>query len=150
MAAMDRRHPLPAEQPVLVRDLPLLSGASKEAVAFATGFLSRHGYATIAAGPSRSSRKTLVLTARGQSAREVYLDLVPVIESRWRGRFGSGAIDRLQISLQTLVTESPEDLLPLIRGIEPQPGNWRSELPRPGTLPYFPLVLHRGGYPDGS
>jgi hypothetical protein len=45
MAAMDRRYPLPAEQPVLVRDLPLLSGASKEAVAFATGFLSRHGYA---------------------------------------------------------------------------------------------------------
>lgn len=38
----------------------------------------------------------------------------------------------------------------LFGGLEPYPGNWRASVRRPATLPYFPVVLHRGGYPDGS
>jgi hypothetical protein len=40
--------------------------------------------------------------------------------------------------------------LNLFEGLKPHPGNWRSTLPTPKILPHFPMVLHRGGYPDGS
>ena len=36
------------------------------------------------------------------------------------------------------------------RRFEPYPDNWRASVRRPATLPHFPMVLHRGGYPDGS
>jgi len=39
---------------------------------------------------------------------------------------------------------------PLSGGLEPYPDNWRASVRRPATLPHFPIVLHRGGYPDGS
>jgi hypothetical protein len=139
-----------AEHPILIRDLPRFSGVSKEAIAVATGFLCRHGYASISPESPGSRNKALTLTAGGQVARQAYLALIPAIESRWRCRFGGQAIDQLHRSLQNLIAESPEELLPLMRGLKPQPGNWRSKLPQPETLPHYPLVLHRGGYPDGS
>jgi len=37
------------------------------------------------------------------------------------------------------------------RGIDPSPDNWRAGIrQRPSTLPHYPMVLHRGGFPDGS
>ena len=35
-------------------------------------------------------------------------------------------------------------------GLEPRPGAWRAAVPRPAVLPRYPVVTHRGGYPDGS
>ena len=35
-------------------------------------------------------------------------------------------------------------------GLEPYPDNWRASARRAATLPHYPMVLHRGGYPDGS
>jgi hypothetical protein len=34
--------------------------------------------------------------------------------------------------------------------VEPYPEGWRASVPRPEVLPDFPMVLHRGGFPDGS
>jgi hypothetical protein len=39
---------------------------------------------------------------------------------------------------------------PLFLALEPYPGNWRARVRPPATLPHYPMVLHRGGYPDGS
>ena len=39
---------------------------------------------------------------------------------------------------------------PLFQALEPYPENWRASARPPRTLPYYPMVLHRGGYPDGS
>jgi hypothetical protein len=39
---------------------------------------------------------------------------------------------------------------PLLAGLEPYPDNRRAAVPAPVTLPHYPMVLHRGGYPDGS
>jgi hypothetical protein len=33
---------------------------------------------------------------------------------------------------------------------DPYPENWRDSVRPPITLPHYPMVLHRGGYPDGS
>ena len=41
-------------------------------------------------------------------------------------------------------------VLPSRLGLEPYPDNWRAQVRRPETLPHYPMVLHRGGYPDGS
>jgi hypothetical protein len=38
----------------------------------------------------------------------------------------------------------------LSKGLEPPTGGWRASVRRPGALPQYPLVLHRGGFPDGS
>ena len=41
-------------------------------------------------------------------------------------------------------------LSPLFRGLEPYPDGWRAKVRKPDTLPHYPMVLHRGGFPDGS
>jgi hypothetical protein len=53
----------------------------------------------------------------------------------------------LRAALEPLAAGQPS---PLFGGLEPYPDNWRASIRRPGTLPHFPMVLHRGGYPDGS
>jgi hypothetical protein len=35
-------------------------------------------------------------------------------------------------------------------GVTPCPECWRARVPAPSVLPHFPMVLHRGGYPDGA
>jgi len=51
----------------------------------------------------------------------------------------------LRASLEPLAARQP-----LSGGLEPYPDNWRALVRRPDVLPHFPVVLHRGGYPDGS
>jgi hypothetical protein len=53
----------------------------------------------------------------------------------------------LRTSLEPLAAGQPP---PLFGGLEPYPDNWRASVRRPDVLPRFPMVLHRGGYPDGS
>jgi hypothetical protein len=38
----------------------------------------------------------------------------------------------------------------LPRGLKPYPDGWRASLPPPQGLPHYPMILHRGGFPDGS
>jgi len=38
----------------------------------------------------------------------------------------------------------------LFEGMKPYPDGWRAHVPVPENLPHFPMILHRGGYPDGS
>ena len=35
-------------------------------------------------------------------------------------------------------------------GLQPYPDGWRAKVRAPETLPHHPMVLHRGGFPDGS
>jgi DNA-binding MarR family transcriptional regulator len=128
-----------------VRDLPRLSGVSKEAIAMATGFLKTHGYLVEESDPEAKRGKLVRLTAKGQAARDEYLRLLGEIEQRWEARFGAQAVENLRESLAALAGH------PLLwAGLEPYPDGWRAKVPKPETLPHFPMVLHRGGYPDGS
>jgi hypothetical protein len=38
----------------------------------------------------------------------------------------------------------------LFRGLGPYADGWRASVHKPDTLPHYPMVLHRGGFPDGS
>jgi|HubBroStandDraft_1064217.scaffolds.fasta_scaffold00297_2 DNA-binding MarR family transcriptional regulator len=138
------------EEGIRVRDLPRLSGVSKEAIAMALGFLAKRRFVAVEPDPSASRTKVARLTAKGQSAQEAYRNLLGVIELRWRTRFGEDAIRNLREPLDELVGEPTARTSPLFRGLDPYPEGWRASVRKPETLPHHPMVLHRGGYPDGS
>ena len=137
---------------VLIRDLPTRSGVSKEAITAAVGFLRRNGYAAVE--PDSASRSKLVrLTDKGLAAQMQHTRLTKAVERRWRKRLG-GDFNRLA---KALITGRQ-----LALGLQPYPDGWRAArnpyrartqavLADPASaLPQYPMVLHRGGYPDGS
>jgi DNA-binding MarR family transcriptional regulator len=135
---------------VLVRDLPRFAAVSKEAIAMSVSFLEKHGYAVVKPESPCSRAKVLVLTAKGGQAQDAYYELVWAIEERWQASFGKDTVRALRDSLERLVGEPTAQLSPLFRGLEPYPDGWRASVPRPEGLPHYPMILHRGGFPDGS
>lgn len=133
-----------------VRDLPRLSGVSKESISMAMGILRKKHLAVIAPEASGSRTKVVRLTPRGLEAQRASQQLIASIENRWQHRYGAVAIRALRESLEPLVGDGTADTSPLFRGLQPHPDGWRAAIPRPDTLPHFPMVLHRGGFPDGS
>jgi len=77
-------------------------------------------------------------------------ELLETVEARWAEPFGAATIDDVRIALQQVAADPSRGRSPLFAGIEPYPVGWRAAIPPPETLRYFPMVLHRGGYPDGS
>jgi hypothetical protein len=130
-----------------LRDLPVLTGTSKESVRWALGILIRGDLAAEEPDPAASRGKVARLTQRGLDAQHLYHELTGTIERRWHDRFTPGATGALRASLEPLAVGQPPVLF---GGLEPYPDNWRASVRRPATLPHFPMVLHRGGYPDGS
>ena len=138
------------EQGVRVRDLPLLSGVSKEAIRAALGILRKKRLAVVESDPAGSRVKMVRLTPKGREAQDSYRRLLGAIEERWQKRFGMNTVNALRKLLERLVGEPTAELSPLFRGLEPYPDGWRAEVRKPKTLPHYPMVLHRGGFPDGS
>ena len=124
-------------QGVRVRDIPRLSGVSKEAIAMALGVMQKGDVAVVT---SEKTVRVARLTAKGVEAQGRHFRLLEEIEQRWEARYSESAVRRLREALQ----------LPLLRGLEPYPDGWRASVGRPVTLPHYPMVLHRGGFPDGS
>ncbi len=138
------------EKGVRTRDIPRLSGAATELSKNSLGFLAKVGYIAMKPDPTAKNSKIAHLTARGKHAQEAYRQRVVMIEDGWQQRFGKDAIRKLRDSLERLVGEPTAQKSPLFQGLEPYPDGWRAKVPKPETLPHFPLVTHRGGYPDGS
>ena len=119
-----------------VRELPAAAGISKEAVAMSLTFLTKRGLVVI-------EEKRARLTPEGREARE------------------RAAGTHRESELLRTATQPFLDNAKLAAGLHPPEGGWRAE-PRylPHTervladplshLPHYPLVLHRGGWPDGS
>jgi hypothetical protein len=128
------------DEVVPIRDLPRLSGVSKEAIAMATGFLGRRKLAELRPG------RLITLTARGHAALE-----------DCRARTARRDDQRLRACLETIVSQREA----LAEGLVPPEGVWRAAKPYlaqtqrmladpTAALPWQPMVLHRGGWPDGS
>jgi DNA-binding MarR family transcriptional regulator len=137
------------ENGVRIRDLPRLSGVSKEAITMALGFLAKRRYIVLAPDPNAARTKLVRLTPQGRLEQDAYRRRLSLIEERWQARFGRETISNLRESLEPLVGE-PTSSSPLFLGLEPYPDGWRASVRKPDTLPHYPMVLHRGGYPDGS
>jgi hypothetical protein len=149
---------LAGKEGVPVRDLPAQAGVSREAVAMSLSFLEKRGCEVVErASPddrlpgSRSgATKLLRLTPKGLDERDAYRMQIEAIEERWQTLFGSESLLALRHGLERLNGEPDTEISPLFRGLEPYPDGWRASLPKPRTLPHFPMILHRGGFPDGS
>jgi hypothetical protein len=139
---------------VPVRELPSLTGISKEAVAVSLTSLARTDYVLVEGAPA--SKRTIRLTAAGETLRTSQRRLHARIEKRWATRFGADVVEPLRTALERIL-DHPE----LPAGVTPYPDGWRASAsyarqtqavladPR-GNLPHHPMVLHRGGWPDGS
>ena len=137
------------EQERRLRDLPGRSGVSKEAISMALGVLGKAGLVEVGPSPAESRGQVVRLTPAGRAAQAAGASRLADIEGTWPARFGSDAVTGLRASLESLV-EPAAERSPLFGGLTPPPGGWRASVPQPATLAHFPMVLHRGGYPDGS
>jgi DNA-binding MarR family transcriptional regulator len=135
---------------ISLRDLPRRSGVSKEAIAMAVKFLQKGDFAVVEADPGANRSKMLRLTPKGLAALDRYHQLVREIERRWETRYGEQALLQLRASLEQLIGAPEAGAQLLMSGMTPYPDGWRAAVPKPETLPYQPMVLHRGGFPDGS
>jgi hypothetical protein len=136
---------------VRIRDLPSLTGVSKEGHAMAYGFLKRRQCLVIEPDPAASRGQVLRLTARGEHAQANYLTNLSGTEAGWVTRFGAPVIADLRSALVRIVGEQPTaEVSPLFEGLRPYPDGWRAKVRKPATLPHYPMVLHRGAYPDGA
>ena len=142
------------EEGVLVRDLPGASGISKEATSMALTYLvkSRH----VAVEGTTAGTKSARLTPDGRAARALFPALHADLEKQWCARFGGDTVRGLRSSLERLLAQ--RDVL--ANGLEPYPDGWRASKPYvahtravlddpTARLPHSPMVLHRGGWPDG-
>jgi DNA-binding MarR family transcriptional regulator len=135
---------------VRVRDLPRLTGVSKEANSMSTGFLARHGCVVVEPDPTASRGKVVRLTAKGLKAQAKFRRVLHDTEDMWWQRFGGRDMTWLRDSLEAVVGEGPLAQTRMSEGLAPYADGWRAAVRRPETLPDYPMVLHRGGYPDGS
>jgi len=146
------------EKGMLVRDIPRRSGISKEATSMALTFLVRFGCVRVEG--ASAGTKLARLTPEGRASHESCVRLHAQVAKRWNARFGGGAVGRLRSSLERLLTRRDGARALLSRGLEPYPGGWRASKPYiahtqaviddpTAALPHYPMVLHRGGWPDG-
>jgi DNA-binding MarR family transcriptional regulator len=138
------------EKGVRVRDLSRLSGVSKELIKGSLAFLRKRGCLVLAPDPTTKGTVLVRLTPKGREAQDAYHKRLGVIEKRWQARFGQDAVRKLRGSLECLVGEPAAQQSPLFRGLNPYPEGWRASVRQADTLPHYPLVTHRGGFPDGS
>jgi DNA-binding MarR family transcriptional regulator len=136
-------------QGVRVADLPALTGVAKMALDNWLGSLEQHRYLVVGPDPAGSRFKVARLTPRGSKARDTYFRWTTSVEGRWAERFGARAVAALRDSIEPLAGGPGPDS-PLWRGIAPYPDGWRARVRQPETLPDYPVVSARGGFPDGS
>jgi len=135
------------EEGVRVRDLPALSGVSKESLAMAVGAAATAGLVAEGPDPAGSRFRVVRLTTAGARAQRAYPGRVMAVEDDWRSRFGDARVAALRDALEPLAAGDPP---PLFAGLTPYPDGWRARVPPRAVLPHYPMVLHRGGYPDGA
>ncbi|HEY5017109.1 MAG TPA: MarR family winged helix-turn-helix transcriptional regulator [Streptosporangiaceae bacterium] len=149
------------EQAVRVRDLPGLTGVSTEAVAVSVKFLERHGCLVVEPDPAGGRARLARLTPRGQQAQARCRQRLAAVEEQWRARFGAAAIAGLRSALADLVGRRDAGQPRLGQGLVPYPDGWRAHPPyvtqtrslvadAVAALPHYPMVSHRGGFPDGA
>ena len=147
---------------VRLRDLPARSGVSREAVSMALGELTRRGLAVTQADPAGDRGQVARLTDGGLRARLDGQRRLAEVEASWASRLGAAELAGLAADLHGLLTRAGPDGTPLMAaGLQPPPDGWRGQRPYlsqtravahdpAGALPRYPMVLHRGGWPDGS
>jgi DNA-binding MarR family transcriptional regulator len=135
---------------VPILDLPRLSGVSKEAIAMAVRRAEECGLGTVQRGAGSGRLKIFALNSKGRLARKEYYELTGQVEAGWANQFGKAKVEKLRELLEGIAGASASGSSRLLEGLKPYPEGWRASVPACERLPHFPMVLHRGGFPDGS
>ncbi|HJS94465.1 MAG TPA: MarR family winged helix-turn-helix transcriptional regulator [Solirubrobacteraceae bacterium] len=125
---------------VPVRRLSELTGIAGMGIENSLSVLGRRGHVVVEPDPAGGRARLARLTAQGVRARAEYLEGTLRVEREWERRCGARTVHAVREAVE----------LPLLSGLTPDPDGWRGQVPSPHTLPHFPFVSHRGGYPDGS
>ena len=144
-------------EPMSVKEVPLRAGVSKEAVSAATTHLTKAGLVTAVGSGAKAA---LGLTPDGAATRAAAQRALGKIERTWARR-PSCDVASVREQLDTLLSRRDGDRSVLGEGLRPHPAGWRGYkqylaqteafVADPGAaLPHHPMVLHRGGFPDGS
>ena len=136
--------------PIAKKELPSLAGISKEALSMSINYLKKQDLMLEA--PSATERgKVVWLTEQGQAEKERYHDIVDSVEQAWREKVSTKVLGDLRAALEPFVVpETAGQPSPLFQGLEAAPQLWRGQRRKRNVLPYHPMVLYRGGWPDGS
>lgn len=129
---------------VSVKTLPRQSGVSKEAIETSLSFLVKRGLVALGAHATDGRTRVARLTPTGKAAQQAFHQRLQAVEEGFAARFGPDAVRALRASLEHFAPSL------LFLGMEPHASGWRASLPRPEALPHHPMVLHRGGFPDGA
>ena len=128
-----------------VRDLAARAGVAKEITDVSLGYLETQGLATVSrAGGS----KVVGLTDAGRAAQEFAAARLDELDARFVAA---------REPLARILSDTPA----MADALQPHPESWRASskyaaqtkrmLANPrAALAHFPIVTHRGGYPDGS
>jgi DNA-binding MarR family transcriptional regulator len=139
------------EQGVRVQDVPRRTGVAKMTIDNWLGALEEHRYLVVGPDPAGSRFRVARLTPRGRQALDTYRQWVDGVEQQWAGRFGEPSVQTLRAALERLgLAGEPAAAALIRRGLEPYPDGWRAQVRTPPTLPHYPVISPRGGFPDGS
>ncbi len=137
-----------SEELTPLRDLPRLTGVSKEAISMAIGYAAARGLTVQEPNAVGTAGKAARVTPEGVALQDAQARLLHTIEEQFVSRYGADVTGTLRESLEAVGGDSRGSRL--LGGIPPFPEGWRASGRKAETLPHFPMVLHRGGYPDGS
>jgi hypothetical protein len=141
-----------------VASLPTRTGVARPTVAVGLGFLHRHGYVSIAGA---RGEKAVRLTDKGKRAASHSRRRLESMEAAWQRKLGAEAVSKLRSAMRSILS-AEEDGRPLLgAGLIPPPAGWRAARPYlrqinafvknpEASLPHYPTITHRGGWPDGN
>jgi hypothetical protein len=144
---------------VAVRELPLAAGVSKEATSIALTAMTKAG--VVAVDGRTAATKRVRLTSKGVVAQAAIPGVHVGVEERWDERFGVDGVRRIRGALEDVLEQRDGERSRLALGLQPYPDGWRASKPYLAHtaamiedptvgLPRYPMVLYRGGWPDGS
>lgn len=129
--------------------LPQPSGISKEALSMSINWLIKKGYMVEEPLPLGRG-KAVRLTGQGKAEKGRYSEIIDGVAQTWRAMGLADQLDELRSALVPFVAHGSGPESQLFQGLTATPGLWRAEIPKRAVLPHHPMVLYRGGWPDGS
>ncbi|HEY3675997.1 MAG TPA: hypothetical protein VGK84_08375 [Candidatus Tumulicola sp.] len=147
-----------AREELPIRDLLAETGVSQRAIASSITFLAAK---KLIAQTRRGRSPAIALNDSGVEAWSAFERRRDAVENDWRERVGVSEIAKLRGLLEYIIDSCDGVVSLLGTGLIPPSNGWRaaSEYRRqteafvtnPGrNLPQFPVIAHRGAWPDGS
>ncbi len=128
-----------------VREVAGLAGVAKDITDVSLGYLEKRGLVRISGS---GTHKVVGVTEEGAFEQRRTAELLDRLDTRFES--ARGVLEEILANTGAMIT-----------GLTPPPDSWRASrayaaqtqrmLADPSAaLPHFPIVTHRGGYPDGS